>query len=147
MGTQKIIHNNWIYLFLAGRNIHGLHGHIFTHICAQEKEQLQVSIELESLRSGLWCLTVTLMLCAEFIVSFQRFTTIIFVKICDLCKTFLIAYIYLIIILAIEHKLRKPKTYHLNIRTVNVCASCAGTLQFKSRAGQFLRSVAKASSL
>jgi len=38
---------------------------------------------------------------------FSTFTTIIFVKICDLCKTFLIAYIYLIIICAIEHKLHK----------------------------------------
>jgi len=53
-GTQKIIHNNLIYLlFLAGRNIHGLHGHIFAQICAQEKSQLQVSIEFESLRSRL----------------------------------------------------------------------------------------------
>jgi len=36
---------------LAGCNIHGLHGHAFTHMCVQEKSQLQVSIELESLRS------------------------------------------------------------------------------------------------
>jgi len=33
--------------------VHGLHGHIFTHICVQEKCQLQVSIKLESLRSRL----------------------------------------------------------------------------------------------
>jgi len=51
------------------------------------------------------------MLRAEFNFSFQRFITIIFGKICDLCKTFLIAYIYLIIICAIEHKLHKLKRF------------------------------------
>jgi len=97
---------------LIGCNIHGLHGHIFTHICAQEKNQLQMSIELESLRSQV-CYVTLLMLYAEFNFSFQRFTIIIFVKICDLCKIFLIAYIYLIIICAIEHKLHKLKTFIL----------------------------------
>jgi len=37
--------------FLAGHKMHRLHGHIFTHICAQKKSQLQVSIKLKSLRS------------------------------------------------------------------------------------------------
>jgi len=36
---------------LAGHKIHELHGHIFKHICAQEKSQQQVSIELERLWS------------------------------------------------------------------------------------------------
>jgi len=68
MGTRKIIHNNLIYLLfvLAGRNIHWVYGHIFTHICAQEKSQLQVSIKLESLRSRVWYVTDKLMLRAEF---------------------------------------------------------------------------------
>jgi len=57
-----------------------------------------MSIELESLRSRVWYVTDKLMLRAKFNFSFQCFTTIVFVKICDLCKTFLIAYIYLIII-------------------------------------------------
>jgi len=96
---------------LAGCYIHGLHGHIFTYICAHEKSQQQVSNEFESLRSRVWFVTNKLMLRAEFNFSFQRITTIIFVKICDLCKTFLIAYIYLIIIRAIEHKLHKLKTF------------------------------------
>jgi len=33
--------------------------------------------------------------------------------------------------------------YHFDSRIVNVCASCAGTLQFKSRAVQFLHSFAQ----
>jgi len=73
--------------FLARHNIHGLHGHIFIHTCAQEKSQQQVSIKLESLWSRVWYVTDKLTLCAELNFSFQRFTTIIFLKICDLCKT------------------------------------------------------------
>jgi len=97
-----------------------------TYMGYMEKSQLQMSFKLESFRSWAWYVTDKLMLSAEFNFSFQRFTTIIFVKICDLCKTFLIAYIYQLLYLQlIINYINWKHLDHLDSLMVNACASCA----------------------